>query len=103
MITAVVREITNAVKNRMITVIDAAIYRNIPVHTSDREGIFPEIFLVLMAEKKKGRKKTRYIRIIDVQKNPSVWVSSRFPVDKKKARTIMPAPARKSRTLKNND
>jgi hypothetical protein len=101
--TAAVKEITNAAESRMMTVIDAAIYRNIPVHTRDREGIFPEIFLVLIAEKKKGMKKIRYIRLIDVRINPSVWVSSRFPVVKKKARAIMPAPARKSRTLKNND
>jgi hypothetical protein len=75
----------------------------IPDHTRDRTGIFPEKLPMLIAEKKKGRKKIRYIRPIDVQTNAYVRLNSLSPLLKKKERTIMPAPARKRINLKIND
>jgi hypothetical protein len=76
-----------------------------PAHTIVRDGIFDEKLLMLITEKKKGRKTKRYITDMETHMNLSFAVNS-LPlfapfVDRKKARAMMPAPRRKSINLKN--
>jgi len=71
--------------------------------TKSLEGSLPEKPEALTVEKKKGRAMTRYIRPIDTQTKADTLVSSRPPLSKKNAKRITPAPAMKSRNLKNND
>jgi hypothetical protein len=66
-------------------------------------GILPEKLPVLITEKKNGKKNIRYIKPIEVQIKPSIAVSSLSPLDIKKARATIPAPARKISTLKSKD
>jgi hypothetical protein len=102
MIIAAFRE-TKAFASIKIISIDTAKYKIIPNHTRDKAGIFPEKLLILIAEKKKGKKKIRYIKPIDIQAKASIRLSSRFPLLKKNARRIMPAPAKNNKLLKIND
>jgi hypothetical protein len=74
-----------------------------PIHTIIREGILAEKLPMLTAEKKKGRKKKRYITDMEVHMNLSFSVNSLPSVVKRKARTRIPAPARKRINLKNRD
>jgi hypothetical protein len=78
-------------------------YTNIPIQIIAMDGIFPEKLPMVMAEKKKGVKKTRYMTPMDTHIKISLSDSSLPLLKREKARTMIPAPKRKRINLKNDD
>jgi hypothetical protein len=65
------------------------------------DGIFDEKLPMLITEKKKGRNRKRYITDMETHINLSMPVNSLPSLVKQKASTMMPAPKRNRKNLKN--
>jgi hypothetical protein len=78
-------------------------YTNIPNQIIVNEGIFAEKLPMLIAEKKKGKKNTRYITAMDIHMKISLPDNSLSRLKRKKARRTIPAPTKKRISLKSSD